>query len=489
VPAVLWVFFGSVFIGAIHDFSALIVSMRNRGYSLPQITGIYINKRAKLFFFLIGFLELWLFIAVLGLVIAIIFNLYPAAVLPVWLEVPVAIALGILIFKPRRVFVIGSIVALILLYASMVWGYYLPFQLNEVFGIPPTGMWTIILLVYAYVGSVLPVNRLLQPRDFINAHQLILIMLMLVVGILVTTFTTGLHFVSPAVDTLPAEAPSIFPFIFIIIACAAVSGFHAIVSAGTTSKQVSNEKDALMIGYGGMLTEGFLGLLVIIAVGAGIGLGVKGPENEMLHGIQAWNANYGSWTANAGLSNKIAVFVEGSANILRAAGIPREFGLVIFGVFVASFAGTSLDTSVRLQRFFFQEIATGRVPKFFLNKYMATAIVVVASALLAFATGADGKGALKLWPLFGTVNQVLAALALVVVSIYLKRKGGLKWLVTGIPALFMGVVSLWASISSQVSYAGSGDRLLSAVNAFVILLAVWVIAEGVIVFIKTQKRH
>ncbi|MCF8227932.1 MAG: carbon starvation protein A [Bacteroidales bacterium] len=487
VPAILWVFFGSIFIGAVHDFGVLITSMRNHGDSIASITGRYINRRTKVFFFIIGFLELWMFIAILGMVMAIIFSLYPGSVLPVWLEIPIAVLLGFMVYNNGKNYLSWSILAIIVMYLTVILGKFIPIGLGDFFGLPHTGGWTIILLIYAFIASVLPVTTLLQPRDFINSHQLLVAMGLMIVGVVVSSFSADFQMVAPAYNPDPSGAPSLWPFIFIIIACGAVSGFHAIVSSGTSSKQVDNERDSLFVGYGSMLMEGALATLVILAVAAGIGMGYTDSNGEVLSGIPAWTSHYASWGQAKGLVPKISAFVDGSANMIASTGLPKEYGLIIMGVFVASFAGTSLDTSTRLQRYFLHELFGKSIPVF-RDKYFASAFVVVSAAILAFASGADGKGALLLWPLFVEINQVLAGLALLIVSIYLYGRGGRKWLFTGIPAIFMGIVTLWAAILNHFEFKNQQNVLLTVVNVIIIILAIWIIAEGVMKMIRFVRK-
>jgi carbon starvation protein len=356
VPAILWIFFGSIFIGAVHDFGVLILSMRQQGRSIADIAGKYINKRIQILFFIIVFLELWILIAVFGLVIAVIFKMYPSAVFPVWTEIPIAVILGYYINKKGKNVWAWSIYAVIIMYITIVIGYYFPFEMPELFGIPATGIWTILLLIYAFVASILPVKALLQPRDFINTHELIIAMLLLVVGVVFSSFQGNLVMAAPAFHPHVADAPPLWPFLFIVIACGAVSGFHSLVASGTSSKQIMNEKDALFVGYGGMLTEGALSTLVLIAVAAGIGMGLKGANGEMLTGFQAWAEHYSSWTAAQGLGSKLSAFVQGSANMIDSIGIPPGISIVVMGVFVASFAGTTLDTGTRVQRYVLTEL-------------------------------------------------------------------------------------------------------------------------------------
>jgi len=488
VPALIWVFLGSIVMGAVHDFGALIISMRNQGKSISEYTAKYVNDRTKIFFFFIVFLELWIVIAIFGLIIAIVFSMYPQSVIPVWLEVPIAIYLGYLIYKKGANAMTWSIIAVIAMYVTVVIGAYLPVKMPAIAGIPATGVWTIILLVYAFIASTLPVTTLLQPRDFINSHQLIVAMTLLIIGVLFAGFGGRLEIVAPAVQLSPEKAPPMWPFLFITIACGAISGFHSLVSSGTSAKQVRDEQDSLFVGYGSMLLEGALATLVIIAVSAGIGIAYTTKDGATLTGAAAWTTHYSSWAAAAGLGSKVSAFVDGSANIIATMGISKKFALVIMGVFVASFAGTTLDTATRIQRYVISELFGGLKLKALTNRYVATFIAVVSALILAFATGAGGKGALKLWPLFGATNQTLAALALIIITLYLKRRGGLKWLISGIPAIFMSVMTIWAVILNQVSFGAAGNMMLTVINICILILALWIAIEGVIKFFGTEEE-
>jgi carbon starvation protein len=480
VPAMIWIFVGSVVMGAVHDFGALIISMRNQGKSVAEYTAKYVNSRTKFLFFVIVFLELWIVIAIFGLVIAVVFAMFPQSVIPVWLEVPIAIYLGYLVYKKGANIMTASIVAVIVMYATFIIGYYVPVKMPAIAGIPPTGVWTIILLIYAFIASTLPVTTLLQPRDFINSHQLVVALALLILGVLFSAFGGNLHIVAPAIQASPAKAPPMWPFLFITIACGAISGFHALVSSGTSSKQVRTESDSLFVGYGSMLMEGVLATLVVIAVAAGIGMGYTPKGGETLVGVAAWTAHYSSWAAAAGLGSKISAFVVGSANMIGTLGIPHGVCIVIMGVFVASFAGTTLDTATRIQRYVVAELFGDIKLDFLTGKYVATFIAVGTALILAFATGAGGKGALKLWPLFGAVNQTLAALVLIVIAVYLKYKGGLKWLISGIPAAFMSIMTIWALIMNQTKFGGAHNLLLQVVNGVILIIAIWIAIEGFI---------
>ncbi len=488
VPALIWIFAGSIFMGAVHDFGALIISMRNQGKSIADYTAKYVNNRTRVLFFLLVFLELWIVIAIFGLVIAVVFAIYPASVLPVWFEVAIAVYLGHLIYKKGKSIVTWSIIAVVVMYITVAIGAYLPIKMPAIAGIPATGVWTIILLIYAFIASTLPVTTLLQPRDFINSHQLVVAMALLVLGVFASAFWGNLEIVAPAVQTTPAQAPPMWPFLFITIACGAISGFHALVSSGTSSKQVRVETDSLFVGYGSMLMEGSLATLVIIAVAAGIGMGYTTQSGEVLTGVPAWTTHYSSWTAAAGLGSKIGAFVNGSANMIASTGLSVKIAIVVMGVFVASFAGTTLDTATRIQRYIVAEIFGNIKMNFLTGKYIATFIAVFTALVLAFATGAGGKGALKLWPLFGAVNQTLAALALIIITVYLKGKGGIKWIISGIPAVLMAFMTIWALILNQTKFGTDHNLLLQVINAIILFIAVWIVIEGVIKFFSIEDE-
>ena len=416
-------------------------------------------------------------IAVFGLVIAVVFSMYPASVFPVWCEIPIAVLLGYMIYKKGGSVLQWSIIAVVAMYITVLIGVYFPITMPAIAGMPPTGVWTIVLLIYAFFASTLAVTTLLQPRDFINSHQLLIAMVLLVLGVLVSALTGKLAIVAPAVQMTPAEAPPMWPFLFITIACGAISGFHALVSSGTSAKQVSNENDSLFVGYGSMLLEGGLATLVIVAVAAGIGMGYT-KDGQLLTGVSAWTTHYASWGAANGLGSKVGAFVTGSANMMATFGLPMSWALAIMGVFVASFAGTTLDTATRIQRYVVTEISSDLKIEAFKNRYLATGIAVITAGILAFATGASGSGALKLWPLFGALNQSLAALALIVITMYLKLQGGLKWMLSGVPAVFMLVMTFWATILNEINFINSGNMLLIVINSLVILIVVAIAIEG-----------
>jgi carbon starvation protein len=336
-------------------------------------------------------------------------------------------------------------------------------------------------LIYAYAASILPVTVLLQPRDYINAFQLCIAMALLLLGI----FVTHPPMVAPATNFGAEGAPSLIPLLFITVACGAISGFHCLVSSGTSSKQCDLETSAQPIGYGGMLLEGMLAVIVIIACGAGIGLGLE-KDGTLFHGVEAFNQQYASWTSAKGLGAKIAAFVTGSANMVAGLGLPKSVVLTLMGVFVASFAATTLDTATRLQRYIVSEIAQScKVPALG-KKHPATFIAVITALLLAFSSG-GGKGALALWPLFGAVNQLLGGLALLVITVWLARKNG-SIVFTAIPMLFMIVMTGWAMKINLLDFYANGKWLLFGIGAVITLLQVWMVIEGVIVLARIKSK-
>jgi len=489
VPAMIWIFFGSIFMGAVHDLGSLVLSLRNKGESLSEYAARYVNTRMRYLSFLIIFLELLIIIAIFGLVIAVIFKMFPQAVFPVWMEIPIALTLGWLIYRRRANILISTTAAVVVMYITVYLGHYLPFNMPEVAGLPATGVWTVILLTYAFVASTIPVNRLLQPRDYINAWQLFIAMGILILGILGSGFGGNLELVAPAFNLSAAGAPPLLPFLFITIACGALSGFHSVVSSGTTSKQLANEPDALFVGYGSMLMEAVLATLVVIAVGAGIGMAYESADGTLLSGTTAWHEHYATWAASQGLASKINAVVVGSANMMESIWIPKSLGIIIIGVFIASFAGTTLDSATRIQRYVITELFRDINVSNLSNRYTATALAVLTAAALAFITGADGRGALTLWPLFGAVNQLLAGLALLVLTIYLKQKrAGLSYLIAAIPALIILVVTIWAIFLNEFSYWHSGHGLLVFINAIVFVLAIWMVIEGLIVIFRSKTQ-
>jgi len=472
VPALLWILLGSIFMGAVQDMGALVVSLRNRGRSIGDMAADLISHRVRLLFLIIIFFELWIVVAIFGMVMALVFEMYPQAVIPVWLQIPIAVWLGRRIRRrgvSRRLATVAAVAAM---YLTMVLGAAFPVEMPALAGLDPVGVWVVVLLIYAYAASTLPVQTLLQPRDYINAQQLFVAMGLLALGLLIARPEMA----APAMNLSPEGAPPLWPMLFVVVACGAVSGFHALVSSGTTAKQCDSEASALAIGFGSMLTEGMLAVLVLISCGAGLAMGLQ-IGGESFTGAAAFAQQYAGWAQASGLGANVSAFVQGGSNMVRSLGIPAGFTLTIMGVFVVSFAATTLDTATRLQRYVVAELAGAlRVPTLG-RKHPATLIAVGSALLLAFHQG-GGKGALTLWPLFGSVNQLLAGLALLVITVYLaRRRAPLHY--TLIPMLFMITMTGWAMLINLEEMAASGSWILLGIGVSILVLEVWMVVETV----------
>jgi len=522
VPALLWVVLGSIFIGAVHDFGALVVSLRNNGQTVGDIAGRVLNKRVRLLFLLTLFMALTVVLAIFGLVIAAVFKQYPAAIFPCIIQIPIAMVIGVLLHRKGIGLLLPSAIALVIMYITVIYGDFgLLKSFNASLASWPIWTWVVVLLGYSYVASVLPVWTLLQPRDYINSLQLISALALIMLGLFAAAFSgytpegaaspQPLEFVAPAFQMNPEGAPMIFPFLFITIACGAISGFHCLVSSGTSSKQLKTEPDARFVGYGGMLTEGFLATLVIIACGAGLGLGLM-KEGVLLTGEEAWQSQYSSWAAAGSLSSKVGAFVNGAANLLKSIGLSPNVSIALMGVLVASFAGTTLDTACRLQRYVVQELAStigGKVGEkntnqpmaplaLLQNKHGATIFaIIIATGMAAIPPGGAewswanaGKGGLILWPLFGATNQLLAGLSFLVITFYLWRRGRAVWFLV-IPMIFMLIMPIWAMTYQLFIAPGwlngeAPNLLLGGIGLATIALEIWMIVEAIKLFPKAK---
>ena len=523
VPALIWVIFGSIFIGAVHDLGSLVVSLRNKGQTVGDIAGKVINPRVRFLFLLTLFLSLTLVLAIFGLVIAQVFQMYPAAITPSMIQIPLAMIIGFMVHKKGGNILIPSIISLIVMYLSVIYGdIELVHGFNVMLSEWSLMAWVGFLLIYSYIASVLPVWALLQPRDYINSLQLISALGLVVVGLVYAGLFGGtpidgvrppLEIVAPALEenVTAKNLPLIFPFLFVTIACGAISGFHCLVSSGTSSKQLKCETDAKFVGYGSMLTEGFLAVLVILACVAGLGLGFKADNGSILTGVEAWNSKYSNWGSAQGLQATISAFVIGASNFLTSLGLSEVFSRALMGVFVASFAATTLDSACRLQRYVLEELIGCFVykeklhqhkPHPLTNKHFVTITVIViafAFAYLPAAPGAKGflgqpgSGGVILWPLFGAMNQLLAGLAFLVILFWMKRKNLPIWFIV-IPTILMLIIPAWAmlyqvfvsAIGSDKSWIEQGNWLLASMGIATIVLEIWMIWEAVTAWKKLK---
>ncbi|ATD07593.1 carbon starvation protein [Pseudoalteromonas piscicida] len=471
VPAVLWVVFGTIFFAGVHDMGALWASARHKGKSMGALSESVIGKRTRSLFMIVVFLVLLMVNAVFGVVIANSFVGNPNAVFPAWSAIVVALIIGQLL-KRKVPLVPLCIIGVIVLYATIYMGSSMPITLpTEMFGLSDKANWIIILFIYAAVASLLPVWMLLQPRDFINGMQL-LVGLILLYG---AVFVVMPDITAPAFNTQTVEnTPSIIPLLFVTIACGAVSGFHGIVSSGTSSKQLDKEKDGRFVGYLGAVGEGSLALITLVAV-SGVMLAVS-PEE--------WHEIYSHLGAGS-----VSAFINGGSNLISTGwGLPVEIASTLLAVMVVLFAGTTMDSGVRLQRYIIQEWGEIYNIKFLNNGIIATLLAVACCLLLAFgAGGASGSGGMVIWPLFGSTNQILASLTLLVISVYLIKLGRpAKY--TLIPMVFVLVMAFFAGVIKLGEYYQKGNWLLVVLDVIVLVVSILVMLEAWSVISKTKAK-
>lgn len=598
LPAVLWVVFGTIFIGAVHDLAALVISMRNEGRSIGDVTNKIIGPRGRMLFMIIIFCLLALAMGVFALVIAKLFvDLHPEAVLPVFSLMIIAVLIGFMAYRLKINVVISTVVGVALMLAMIyigmlhpvpVFKVFLPAQrLTQLAEICPGGrlgasvlvedpgdsdlqpmtvypraqavetaeaiykqggnqpvfhglsvwkaasaalaahiertdpaggateaeavgkdfaaaagsakrLFIFVLLGYAFVASVLPVWLLLQPRDYLNSYKLYLGMALMIIGLFVFhppiaapainanltaagggSAVAGLFkFVFSGTKTLSGESelPGMFPLMFMLIACGAVSGFHSLVSSGTTAKQISNETEARIVGYGGMLFEGVLAIIVIIACTAGVAYVASAGDNTP---AERWAQRYSSFSdMKDDLDSKLDAVITGGGLLMSKAGLPFNFSTAFVAAVAVAFAMTTLDTGTRLLRYNIEEF--GSILKFRLltNRYFASAMAVAALAFFAFRP----KQAITLWTLFGASNQLLAVLGLLVATVYIYRRGK-SVVYTLVPMLFLATATVAAMVSKIREFwprDGKGDLGLVAVASIVLLIAAWLCIEGIL---------
>lgn len=458
LPALLWVVLGNIVMGAVHDMGVLLMSVRNRAQSLAEIAGQFLSRKSKLaLLFIIVFL-LWIVSAAFSVVIARLFISYPSSVLPTVIASLLALVMGQILYRSKIHALMPSLISLFLLYASIPIGVSYPVDLTLWFepGIA-TCIWVLVLLAYAFVASVLPVWVLLQPRDYINSHQIIVGLGILVVGI----FMTKPEIVAPMIN-LDADR-GWFPFLFITVACGAISGAHGLVASGTTSKQINKESDIRPIAYGGMLLEGFLALLAVIAASAGF------ANNA------GWCEHYGSW-AHAS-RHGLDAFVQGSVSFMSHFNLSPEIAAAFIAVIVISFASTSLDTLFRIQRYMLEEIAGLINFKPLGNRYIASLVAVITVSMMVYSDGiTELDGAFTLWPLFGTTNQLLASLALMILTLFLLKIGSNIFYVL-IPGIILTILTVIANILGIIDFIQEANYLLAAFATLILFLQLYIVAE------------
>ncbi|MGH8221755.1 MAG: carbon starvation CstA family protein, partial [Woeseiaceae bacterium] len=471
VPAMLWVVLGTIFFAGVHDFGALWASNRHRGKSIGALSEAVIGRRTRSLVMVVIFLVLLMVNAVFGVVIANAFVGTPGAVVPAWFAIVAAVIVGQLLRRHFNLSIVTAL-AVIALYVSVYAGSVWPMEIPELFGLTVQSNWIIILFVYAAIASMLPVWVLLQPRDFINGMQLF-IGLFLLYG---AVFLVMPDVSAPAFnDRLPPDAPSLMPLLFVTIACGAVSGFHGIVSSGTTSKQLDKETDARFVGYLGAVGEGSLALITIVAVSGA--LLAATPE--------AWHLIYEKFgSAGAG------AFIDGGANLIQTGwGIPVAVAQTLLATMVVLFAATTMDTGVRLQRYIIQEWGQIYGIPLLDRSILATLLAVGACLMLAFgAGGGSGSGGLVIWPLFGSTNQILAGITLLIISVMLIKLGR-PARYTLIPMVFVLLTSSWAAVLKLIEFYRDGNWLLVAIDGVVLVTSLLVILEAASVISRFRREN
>ncbi len=516
-PAVLWVVIGCIFMGAVHDLGALTVSLRYQGRSIGDVCNDLIGRRARFLFLLIIFFLMSLAMgAFVNAISALFVSFNPDAIIPSFGLMLVAMAIGIAVYKLRVGLGPATAVGLLAFGGLIMLGVRNPLPTYAWFASDETQQlldegrtagaevdrgsikaaayleaegdeqaaedlavaattasrtWIYVLLCYGFIASVLPVWLLLQPRDYINSFQLYIALALMVAGLAVAA-VKGLEFnvIDAEMIRKPDGAPPMVPFLFVTIACGAVSGFHSLVSSGTTVRQLNHETDALPIGFGAMLTEGALAILVIMACVAGLGSAAWAPGGA-----------YADWGGikGGGLGVQLAAVVDGGANFLTVVGVEQRLAKAFLAVTVVAFAMTTLDSATRLLRFNVEEIFRSLKCEPLANRYFASLIAVTGIALFA-----QPKGKV-LWTLFGTTNQLLAGLTLLAVSLFLFKLRR-PVIYTLVPMVIMLSMTVWAMALQLQKFYKDYDKettwLLFWVSAIVMAMAAWLIVEAILSF-------
>jgi len=458
LPALLWILVGSVFIGAVHDYTSLITSIRNKGYSLVNIADKVISPRAGFLFSIFVFLTLLLVLSVFSDLTARTLMEDPTIVVPTIGLIFVAILFGILHYRLKMNVYLASLIALICLVLLLWWGQ--SFQIKASYEV-----WLGIILVYIFVAAILPVWLLLQPRDYISMYILVIGMTLGYVGMMfLNPQIQGPHYLGFVHKNIP-----LFPMLFITIACGAISGFHSLIASGTSAKQLDKESQGKLIAYGGMLTEGALAFLVVVMVSSV--LPFNGDPNNSFLGI---------------LNNKNADILFGTAlgQTLKSLGIPVVFGTSFGILMLNAFILTSLDAGTRLCRYIVQEGFGERYGGILKDKYFSTAIIVLLTLLITLSGSYS-----KIWSVFGAANQLIGTLALFVVTSYLLGIKAPKWY-TLIPAIFMLIVTESALIYQFFFiYLPNKEIVLLVVSLLLIVLGLLVAYESLQKILKIHPKE
>ena len=464
----VWILLGNVFIGAVHDYLTLMVSVRNRGSSIADIAESTMGYRAKAVFAIFLVLAMLLVIAVFGVVAAKTLIAQPEMVFPTFAIIPVSVILGWCIYKKNFNLKMASLIAVLAVILNIYIGFQIPLSLPEegVMGFSPLIFWFVVLMIYAGIASILPVQILLQPRDYLSTYILFGSMALAILGLL----WVGPELNTPAWRGAMSEGQGpVWPMLFVLVACGAVSGFHSLVAGGTTSKQLANEMQGKIISYGGMLTEGVVAVVTVLLVGGGLywvapqGGGIDMTQLGFRETLQS-----GGW---------ILAFGNGFGNIVHQMlpFLSFTFASMIAVLALNTFVLTTLDTAVRITRFLVQESLGDKV-FVFKNKYVVTITVVFAAYLIGATDGWQ-----KIWPIFGATNQLIAAVALFVVATWLMAvKKPTQYVLY--PAIFMVITTIGA-------LGWQAYRFFTAPQPNLFLGSTAVVLIGLAVFVGNEGRQ
>lgn len=449
VPVTLWIIVGSIFFGGVHDYGSLVASLRHKGQSIGQIIDSNIGERAKLLFAIFAWVTLLVIIAAFANIVAATFVANPGAGSSSLLFIVLAVAFGLLVYRSGMSLAVGTVIGLIGMAAAFWLGHIFPITLSK-------DVWLLLMMGYIFVASIAPVWILLQPRDYLNSFLLYIMIAAAFIGICL--YQPEME-ISPFVGFDLGGGQWLFPVLFVTVACGAISGFHSLVSSGTSSKQLDNERNAKLIGYGSMLIEGLLAICAIISVAY-----VSADKLPEL-------------LKNGGPVN---AFSQGTATFMTAIGLDFNLSKEFVALTISAFALTTLDTATRLGRFIFQEMVTTKaganspLGKAVSNRYVATGITIALAWIMS--TGSY----LTIWPIFGTANQMLAALALLAIAAWLKKSKRNHLMIT-IPMYFMFAVTFCSL--GQLIYANLGKNwLIVGVSTVLAVLSAALAVEAFRVF-------
>lgn len=490
LPALIWILIGCVFVGALHDFAALVISVRNRGHSISFVMEKMMGLSGRQLFLGFCLACLVLVIAVFTNMVASMFVNVPAVATASVAFVFMAPAFAYFINRLGVRLLHASLIAVPMVFLMVPFGSIFPIDFTRIFGVTPAEaqrIWLGIIVVYIFIASVMPVHWLLQPRDYMNSWLLYGTLILGLLSILVYNPDIKMDtFKGWQAITADGNLSSLFPTLFIFIACGACSGFHALIGSGTTSKQIRSESDMLPVGYGAMLIEGILGVMTLVVV-----------MNMDVVGVNSF-AELGK--------NPVHAFAVGMSQFFTSLGIDQFYSQVFLSLAISSFVITSLDTAARLGRFLMQELfmpraikgmddeeevvrkalregsVFTRVRKIFLNKFVA------AFAILGLSTGMALSGsAAVLWPIFGASNQLVAGLTFLVITLWLLTRN-VNWIIAFIPMMFMIVMSMWG-VTEVIRTQWGRNTLLVGTGFFLCIMGIMMVALGLTIISHHIRSH